>query len=460
MRCPEIISFHNGVIEWSADSGAAAFIVVVNGKTVSDGDDGFYRGTTYALDMNVDAVITVAYADDETARISLVYDSATKKLALAPITEYSLNGDWLEWNEAGGAAGYRVYDVDFNVTTVDDAYYYLHTRKPVWCVCPVPVSSAVCESEPRNVDIKYLDGDGTETAPYLIHTPVELRAIDYYETKYALCDGERNHYKIARDIDYLAVGVLEGESNICTLKKPFFGVLDGDGKRLSHIHVRYDGGYWALFDYIALGGRVQNITFDDADIYNSVRDEIHPINSSTAVVAFVNNGEIVGVALDGVRITAVGGGVCGIAVHNNGSVCGCRVNGEFVQYVTSGLGSASYEMSCIVLENRAGGVVRSNIVTDAMLRGTGENIRAAAGCVSVNRAGGIVEGNSFGNITVGGRAIGTECGGIVAYNSGCVVHGVARLGTLVVDGSYVECDFGGGDCLCGRLIGKNDGEVR
>ena len=54
-----------------------------------------------------------------------------------------------------------------------------------------------------------------------------------------------------------------------TLHKPFFGTLDGDGKKLSNVYVNYDGGYWALFDYIVrlYDLRVGNLALTGQSVY-------------------------------------------------------------------------------------------------------------------------------------------------------------------------------------------------
>ncbi len=458
MHCPRIISFHNGVIEWTAELDSPLFSVKVNGETVSDGGDGFYRATALRIDEKSDAEIEITAVGRKSATAVLSYNSKQKKLALAPVSDYRVNGDVLEWSAVGECKYYRVYDLDFNAVTVGCTHYDMSARKLVWCVCPVPESDVLAEAEPCGVNIPYLDGGGTKSNPYLINTPFDLRAIDYYETVYALSGGGKKHYRIARDIDYRDVIAHDGESNIFTLNKPFFGTLDGDGNSLLYVRVRYNGGYWAVFDHIAPGGTVRNVTFEDADIYNTARDEMYPVNSSTAIVAYVNRGTVENVSLDGVRVTVSGGGACGIAVHNSGCVRGCTVRGVFVQDVTVRLGTASYEMSGMVLENRAGGVVESNHAVRVGLRGAADNIRAAAGCVSVNRDGGVVRGNSFDTVTANGIALGTECGGVVAYNSGTVERGGGPLGQLVANGQYVrdEIDCGGR----GTLVGKNDGTVR
>ena len=92
----------------------------------------------------------------------------------------------------------------------------------------------------------------------MIKTPFDLRAIDYYELRRSETNGVRRCYRIENDMDYNAVNALESDSNIYTLRKPFNGTLDGNGKKLSNIRVNYDGGFWALFEFLERGAVVTN----------------------------------------------------------------------------------------------------------------------------------------------------------------------------------------------------------
>ncbi|MCX4314820.1 MAG: hypothetical protein OSJ83_13335, partial [Clostridia bacterium] len=72
---------------------------------------------------------------------------------------------------------------------------------------------------------------------YIIKTPFDLRAIDYYESLFAARGGKPNHYVLSEDIDYGTVNALDNESNVFALKKPFFGVFDGNNKKLCDFRV-------------------------------------------------------------------------------------------------------------------------------------------------------------------------------------------------------------------------------
>lgn len=454
MRGPDIISFKKGVIEWAADKAVDFCVLNVNGsETKLEGKLDRYN---YKLDCARDAIIKLtAVAGDERATTVVKFVASKQKLKFACIPAVA-GGEHIVWNKVSGASSYRVYDLDYSAATVFGTEYDLSDRNIALCVCPDSCREAVESAEPEISDILYLSGAGTESEPYIVKTPFDLRAVEYYETVYAVngARGLRNHYRIENDIDYGAVDAFESESNMYALNKPFYGTLDGNNKRLVNVRVGYDGGYWALFDYIAAGACVKNIIFENAEIFNGSRDDVHPLDSSVALIAHANHGEISGIKLDAVRLVASGGGVCGIATHNYGRVVGCTVYGELVQASTERLGAASYEMSGVVLENCYGGVAGGNRIKSLVIRGAG-NIRSAAGVVSVNRKGGTVAANEFGSVVISGAVAQSEYGGITAYNAGAVVRGGAALGALTVDGERVTSDTGEGNK--GKLVGKNDG---
>lgn len=456
MRTPKILSFKNGVIEWTAADGADKFILRVNGENISDGD-GYFRAQKYDVGQlpHGAAIELSAVCADGASTLAVVYNAKTHALELPRPTEFTVDGETLKWKKTAGARAYKVYDTDYNATTVTDAYYDMSEKNTVVCVCPVPESGAVRIPEPEICDIPYLSGRGVADDPYVIKTPFDLRAVDYYESVFAERGGQPNHYVLGDDIDYGTVDALDNDSNVFALKKPFFGVLDGKNRKLCDFRVENDCGHWALFDYVARGGVVKNLIIENAEIVCRARDAAHPVNSSVATIAYVNNGEITAVKLRAVRLTAVGGGAAGIVVHNYGRVTGCSVAGELVQENTSEIGAASYEMSGAVLENCDGGVVDNNRILSLVVRGTGDNVRSVAGVVSVNREGGRAMCNGYDTVVVVNPAPDSEYGGAVAYNAGIVHNCGATLGAFVVGGVSVTRD----ENFRGKLVGKNDGEA-
>lgn len=459
LRSPEIISFNNGVIEWKADDGVSAFILKVNNEFVSDASDYYYHTNRYdtkslVADSRIDIVAVAGAGERDSAPTSIMYSVGKKRLTVLPVSQYTVADDVLKWGAVGGATGYRIVDLDFNVTTVKDAYFDMSGKNLVYGVYPVMGDESILGSaEIAPTSIAYLDGGGTAEDPYRIRTPFDLRAIDYYELRRAETNGARAHYRIENDIDYNVVDALESDSNIYTLRKPFGGTLDGNGKKLSNIRVNYDGGFWALFEFLERGSTVKDITFDGTEIYNRVQDYEHPLNSAIATVAYRSYGTVSGITVTGAQYSAMGGEICGVVAHNHGTVVGCSVSGTFSQAGTAALGSAEYEMAGVVLENLDGGIVDGNSAGTLVLRGSGGNIRSAAGVVSINREGGIVRNNSFTSVTVTGMAAGSEYGGVTAYCAGTTTKGTGVLGAFTVGGVAVTAETGGTDGR-GKLVGK------
>lgn len=453
----EITSFENGVIRWAAQ-GAQSYSVEVDGEIVSDGGDGLYHACALNVNgfENKPLEVSVCDARDERSRVRFVV-SADRKTVSMPKVAVEVKSGVLHWQAVPGAARYKLTDIKRNVLYTDKCYYDANYRNVIYGVCAVSANRLVCDGE---IDrIKYLDGDGTEQNPFTVSSPFELRAVDYYEQLFAENLRSRNHYRIDRDINFDSVAALEGESNIFTLSRPFFGRLDGGRHMLYNATVGYDGGYWALFDFIARGGVVENVTFENMSVTNRLQSAYAPLDASIAAVAHVNYGEICGVVVKNAKFLSGGGAVCSICSHNSGKVIGCTVSGEFAQSLSGLVGQACYEAAGIISENRAGGVVENNAALDITVRGSFAedargvhypNIRTAAGIVAVNRAGGRVSGNMFGRVElVSVEPQSAEYGGICAYNAGIVEVGDAKnLGALKVNGEMTEC-----------AVGKNDGVV-
>lgn len=458
---PEITSFNNGVIEWKKNAGVSSYTVKVDGKATET------QNNTYdvkSLTGKVKIEISAKISGEADLVTSVMYDAGTKKLSAMPITDYTIDGEILKWGEVGGAIGYKVVDLDFNAYTVTVPHYIMTIRNIIYGVYPVmSASSVVSSAEVEPTDIKYLEGKGTQADPYLIKTPFDLRTIDYYELKtYEAGSKTKNYYKIAGNIDYNSVSALEEESNMFTLRKPFFGTLDGGGNTLSNITVNNSNGFWAMFEFIAKGGAVTNIKFDTVKITNTVQDDEYPINASVAMVAYSNYGTVSDVTLSNANISVTGGEIAGLVVHNFSAVTNCTVkNCTFKENATSALGTSAYEMAGVVLENLSGGTVSKNNVTTLTISGVGSNIGSSAGVVSINRSGATVKDNSFDGVTVKNVKSGKEVGGVVAYCAmgGTVTKGTGTLGTLSVgtgtgSPATVSGETGTSTTPRGKLYGK------
>lgn len=454
---PEITSFKDGVIEWKKVAGASSYTVKV-GDTATETQSNSYNVGSLTAPTAIE--ISAKIGGKTGAVTTVVCDVSAQKLSASPIKTCTLDGDILKWDEVGGAVGYKVVDLDFNVTTVTTPYYAMSIRNLVYGVYPVmSAKSIVTSAEIVPMDIEYLEGSGTETNPYLIKTPFDLRAIDYYELKSSeVKNSPKNYYRIDNDIDYHTVSALESESNMFTLRKPFAGVLNGGGHTLSNISVSHDNGFWALFEYIVNGATVNNIKFDYVEITNDIQKEEFPINPATAMVAYRNYGTVTAVTLSNAKFTVTAGGAAGLVIHNYGKVVNCTVNKcELKEASTNDvMGSAVYEMGGVVLENCNGGEVSGNKVTNLTISGTSNNIGSAAGVVSINRKGATVKDNSYDNVDIKTLKVGKEAGGVVAYcaNGGTVTKGTGTLGAFKVRGATISGDTNSNGI--GKLYGKKD----
>ncbi len=522
LNSPEIKSFDGGVLEWAEVAGASAYKVKVNGEVVSDNYRELTLDTkTYASGKSILVEIKAIgdgskyYLESDFASVGV--NAARTKLVLFPVSDLTVENGVLSWPAVSNAKAYRIVDIDLTVadtivnTGEPTLQYDMTKKKLVLGVYPVSSSELISDADlNETVDIAYLNGKGTLNEPYEINTPFDLRAIDYYEFKYAeavkaaekagTAKPKPNQYMIMNDIDFNSVAALDADSNIFTLTRPFYGVLDGGNKKLSNIRVMYDGGYWALFDYIVKGGTVKNIVFDSPEINNELQDKIRPINASISTVANTNYGTISGITVTDAKYTASGGEVSGICAHNYGTVDKCVVSGEFKQEDTELYSQACYEMAGVVLENY--GVVSGNTVSSLTIRGTESsypiyggkegkeivdyghynNVRTVGGIVSVNRASGEVTGNKYGAINLirmlndygqtkddqgNYKGGGYEFGGIVGYNAGKVYYGSdSNFGTF----TWSETDTVGAKItrnigsetdhdLRGYIVGKSNGTV-
>lgn len=483
LQKPQITSCKNGIIEWMTVNGARAYILNVGGKNISDDTDGLYHSNRFdASVLRENAFIVITACGDgilvkNSPALVIAYDAETRTGTDIAITEMKvrLQGDKLVWDAVEGVTRYRIIDLYYNTAIVSGTSYDLSGRNLALAVIPYGMGFDFSAQAIIRNNIKYLDGKGTADDPYLINSPLGFRAVEYYEHLYELggCVAPRNAYKIASDINYGSVAALESESNINIIRMPFYGTLDGNDKKLSDINVNYDGGYWALFDFVATGAVIKNIVFDKPTLNNTLQKTEFPLNASIATVANRNYGTIEGVIVRNAKYAADGGEVSGIASHNYGVIKNCSVNGVFKQNLTGQISQACYEMAGIVLENCKGGEVRGCTASDLIIEGsaskgsdgtTYDNVRTAGGIVAVNRAGGIVADCGYTAVTMKKMVAnysdatgGFEWGGIVAYNEGTVSVGSATIGIFTWNTEKILANIGSSTDRRGKLVGKNNG---
>ncbi|MCH5350856.1 MAG: hypothetical protein J1F39_02675 [Clostridiales bacterium] len=470
-----VTSFDDGILKWKADPLAKGYLVSVNGgaSVAVTANEFDLNGSEYAgaAKVTVRATGDGLYTKTGTA-FTVKINAEHTKVHLLPIEEYTVADGVVRWSAVPGVTKYKVVDIERNTVVTEDLFYDYSESLPVYGVYPISDNAALESAAVEPVLIPYLEGEGTNASPYKIKTPVDFRAIDYYEARYAEklktdSDAPRVSYVINNNIDFNAVGALEEESNFYALSQPFYGTLNGNGKELSNIRVRHRSGYWAMFDYITNKGAVMNIKFVSPDIQNSMIQPTLPLNASIATIAYKNYGIISAITVKDANYKTAGGEIGGICWDNRGIVQNCVFGGIIEQKATGQPNQACFEMAGIVSENN--GTVSGNKVTTLEIRGTAipdngssyNNVRCAAGIVSVNRAGGTVSNNSFETVTMStvlNAITEHEFGGIVAYNAGTVVKGSGSLGTFIHNGTTVSAEVGTSSSLLGKLIGKNEGK--
>ncbi len=479
-----LTSFDNGILKWEADPLATGYTVSVNGGaaipvTTNEFDLG---NTQYSGALHIE----ICAAGDglftkTSAPLSVNVNAAHTKLQLTPVTDYTVSDGVVGWKPVAGVTKYRIVDIERNSKITEELTYDYSENLPLYGVYPISNSEFIDDASVNRVSIPYLDGLGTSSAPYKIKSPIDFRAIDYYEANYAerLAEWEKagstgtkplkTYYTIENNIDFDAVGVPDDASNFYPMTQPFYGMLNGGGMELGNIRVRHRSGYFAMFDYIAPEGIVMNIKFVSPDMENEMINNTLPINASIATVAYKNYGTIADITVRDAAYKTAGGEIAGVCWQNNGTVQRCVVNGNFEQRATGQSGQACYEMAGIVAENY--GNVKNNTVKTLEIRGTAiptdskpyNNVRCAAGIVAVNRTGGKVTGNTFENLSMTTvlDATDNEFGGIVAYNApgATVAKGNVTFGTFKHNGNTVSSskEVGTKGSYLGTLIGKNQG---
>lgn len=485
LTTPVITSLQDNILTWSTENYSGAYKVIVNGEVISNG---LHATNTLAVNTYIGELkVEISAVGDvyQSASDSItVYVSADHKKVFRTVKNIAVHDGVLSWDAVSGARGYRLYDINNSVIDVTVPNYDMQHSNIIKRIKILNASDSVYGDDDKAEPINYLEGEGTANSPYLIKSAFDLRAIDYYEQIYYMKAAygkteiddsvAKNCYKIANDINYLDAPFQEEETNLIKLTQAFFGTLDGDGKRLINCNVNYDGGRWALFDTVLEDAVIKNIVFEEIVVENVWRVNDHPLASSTSVVAYNNYGTIDGVKLVDARITASGGAVGGIVMHNRGMVSNCVISGSaFIQKSTGMANQTCYEMACVVSMNY--GKIEGNRVQDASHitgstanggGGTYNNIRLSAAIASINTENGKMANNYVGagfgiyHANAGAGEFGALCGfnnGLITYMREDVVGfklSFAISGTDAFVVSIKNGTVGSGADKVGALVGN------
>ena len=282
------------------------------------------------------------------------------------------------------------------------------------------------------------DGEGTESAPYLIKTDSDLKAMaeatNLYGETYA-----GKYFRMENDIDFHS-STFDGISSDEFASKPFAGIFDGDGHSIHNMvinKVAFDSegnidiwgsyGYGGLFGQLADGGIVRNLS-----IANDCKLKFHYL--SGAVVGY--NDGLIENCTNHADIEAYSYNTGGITGNNlsNGIIRGCLNTGNITasQWGIGGIaGSAEGRIERCMNTGKVESVTRGED-TGSVMGGIAGTLYAATLTDIVN-AGTVTANAETGGIIANGDPESTISN---AVNYGMVYAGDNTAGAVI--GTYPE----------------------
>ena len=302
-------------------------------------------------------------------------------------------------------------------------------------------------------------GEGTEEAPFIITTAVQLQKISEKLASY---------YKLGADIDLIG----RTWTSIGTSSNPFIGNIDGTGYTISNLsYDNEEGENVGLFGYNS--GTISNITLENITIKGK---------SNVGSLVGYNKGTVTKCTVKG-NITGVGNNVGGLIGYNTGSV-----NNNQIQGIVTGNGSntggligqtiagISNNISKIevhgqaytgglvgyVYMNTAKTIILSNNVSEGKVIG-GDNTGGLIGSVYQNapKADGTYQVTVEKSYAIGDVEGKSSVGGLVGYIYGYEPHETVNKGSCV--NSYIQESYATGNVkaegnniggLVGYIYGK------
>lgn len=432
------LSYQNGNMVWSANQQAKQVSVKVNGSETLLAKD----AVSFDLSgINEDADIVVKFVGDgvytlDSKEVKVRYIASTGKLHLPAPTNVKMDGSVLSFDEVLGANVYYLQDVNNTITQITEASSDRGNKFLVKAVWAGNTDIDIENSESAGVEYFSSEkGTGTESDPFIISTPSEMRYIEYYESI-----NEAKYYKLANDIVLEEYKPKDDEdySNFYNLGS-LSGVIDGDGHALVNTTVYYKDGYSSIFDSIALSGVIKNLVIENAAwrtwTVRSNDNIFHEKGGECAILAFTNRGTIQNVTVKNSTVHAVKDGAAGLVAINKGTISGCVID----------------DKSSIYGANEAGGIAIlnsgtiENCVNYAPISG---NIKI--GGIAARNNGTITECGNEGKITAN-----TYAGGIVGYNYNIFDEQLLYKSTVSYCynlGNIDVTSYGGG------IAGKNGGD--
>ena len=295
-----------------------------------------------------------------------------------------------------------------------------------------------CRYTAINTSSISFEGEGTESAPYLIKTIDDLKAMaeatNLYGETYA-----GKYFRMANDIDFNS-SAFDGIASDEFASKSFAGIFDGDGHSIHNMEINkvaFDSegnidtwdsyGYGGLFGQLADGGIVRNLT-----IAGDCKLTFHYL--SGAVVGY--NDGLIENCTNHADIEAYSYNTGGITGNNlsNGIIRGCLNTGDITasQWGIGGIaGSAEGRIERCMNTGRIEGVTRGED-TGSVMGGIAGTLYAAT-LTDVVNAGTVKANPETGGIIANGEPESTISN---AVNYGMVYAGDNTAGAVI--GTYPE----------------------
>ena len=267
-------------------------------------------------------------------------------------------------------------------------------------------------SPDKNNGYPYLRELGTDD--YSVEDTYEYTLIHNEEELFKIRKDMNGKYKLANNIEITETWQPIGDSS-----KPFNGILDGNGFKISNFHIlqneEYEYTLAGMFGYIGRLGEVKNLTVETSD-YG---------------VATLNSGKYAGI----------------IAADNYGKIYNCHVKGN------------------VKSTDRAGGIAARNYgrIIDSSADVNVTNNSQAGGIAGYN-SGNIQNTRACGKIKSGSNYVGGIAGSNDGYINNCMVEnitieGASYVGGIVgTGGSVYKCNANAdikGTSYVGGIAGVN-----
>ena len=299
----------------------------------------------------------------------------TEKLSVAS-TLYQMNvgeTNSLEWKlekaKASTKVSYEIDDESKSVIQLDEKTREMKALKGGVATIKIVTSNSNISEAVVEIHV----GDGSKDYPYYIRNAGDLASIG----STTVSQGNINPFRV--EDSYMLTSDISLSGTWVPIKGSFTGTLYGEGHTISGMTIENNGENAGLFESIGVGGCVQYVNFDGANVTGSY--------SNAGIVTGSNSGEIKNVHIINSSITntmedANTGAICGqnLAVGATSSSVSkssvsCKVTGKGVVGGITGLNKGGYvynsytkEATTVTNESAsgvAGGIVGENTELDS-----------------------------------------------------------------------------------------------